>query len=257
MRRHLYISLLVVIGCQGTADRQRDGAASRLDGPRGEHVLDGGDTLFPEASPVDGSLDLVSPFPLQSGKITYYDADGSGNCSFPPSPSDLMVAAMNTIDYEGSQACGECVKVNGPKGTVVVRIVDRCPECEKGHVDLSQQAFAEIADLHLGVVPVTWQVVPCPVSGPVVYHFMEGSSQWWTAIQLRNIRYPVASLEVKSNGAFQPVSREMYNYFVDRSGLGPGPYTLRVTDVLGHALTDPAIPHRSGEEVPGAAQFPP
>ena len=30
-----------------------------------------------------------------AGEATYYDADGSGNCSFPASPEDLMVAAMN------------------------------------------------------------------------------------------------------------------------------------------------------------------
>ncbi|MEJ7731391.1 MAG: hypothetical protein WKG00_19515 [Polyangiaceae bacterium] len=39
--------------------------------------------------------------PLRTGEATYYDfADGSGNCSFPATPEDLRVAAMNAVDYD-------------------------------------------------------------------------------------------------------------------------------------------------------------
>lgn len=201
--------------------------------------------------------DTGNSFPTQSGKITYYDADGSGNCGFDASPSDLMVAAMNDVEYAGSQVCGACVAVTGPKGTIVVRIVDRCPECQKGHLDLSKEAFAKLADLALGVVPVTWKFVACNVSGPIRYKFKEGSNQWWSAIQVRNIRYAVTKLEAKKSGSWVTIPRESYNYFVYASGLGVGPYDLRVTDVLGHVLTDTGIAFKVGQEVPGAAQFPP
>jgi expansin (peptidoglycan-binding protein) len=274
--RVIVIGLLAVVlgGCSETPSA-RDGLPA-TDGPGAEASVPPGDGPGPEQAgplPEAGSdavaADAVtpgdkgvtpdgpSPFPLQNGKITYYNADGSGNCSFPASPNDLMVAAMNQVEYDGSAACGECVKVNGPKGSVVVRIVDRCPECLKGHIDLSKEAFAKIADLALGVVQVTWQVVPCQVSGPIIYHFKDGSNQWWTAIQVRNHRYAIKSLEAQVGGSFQPLPREMYNYFVASSGLGPGPYTLRVTDVLGHVLVDSNIPFKVNQEVPGAAQFPP
>jgi expansin (peptidoglycan-binding protein) len=168
-----------------------------------------------------------------------------------------MVGAMNQVEYLGSQVCGACVSVTGPKGAIVVRIVDRCPECLKGHIDLSKEAFAKLADLALGVVPVTWKFVPCSVTGPIRYKFKEGSNQWWTAIQVRNIRYAVVKLEAKKSGSWVSINRETYNYFVLSSGLGVGPYELRVTDVLGHVLTDAGIPFKEGQEVPGAAQFPP
>jgi expansin (peptidoglycan-binding protein) len=274
--RVISIGLLVFLcGCSETPS-SRDGHPA-TDGPAGELGVPPGDGTGPkeggppaEIGPADGAVtdgvapadvgatpDGPSPFPLQNGKITYYAADGSGNCSFPATPNDLMVAAMNQVEYDGSAACGECVKVNGPKGSVVVRIVDRCPECLKGHIDLSKEAFAKIADVALGVVQVTWQVVPCQVSGPIIYHFKDGSNQWWTAIQVRNHRYAIKSLEAQVGGSFQTLPREMYNYFVASSGLGPGPYTLRVTDVLGHVLTDSNIPFKVNQEVPGAAQFPP
>src|SRR5262249_52998494 len=55
-----------------------------------------------------------NPFATRSGQATYYDADGGGNCSFDPSPSDLMVGAMNQTDYRNSLICGAYVQVNGP-----------------------------------------------------------------------------------------------------------------------------------------------
>src|SRR5690348_7403307 len=97
----------------------------------------------------------------QAGVITFYDATGAGNCSFDPSPDDLDVAAMNAEQYAGSAVCGACARVDGPLGSVTVRIVDQCPECLRGHLDLSKQAFAKVADPALGRVDVSWQLVPC------------------------------------------------------------------------------------------------
>ncbi|WP_420643940.1 hypothetical protein [Candidatus Leptofilum sp.] len=40
--------------------------------------------------------DPVAFGPVHSGEGTYYFATGAGNCSFEPSPENLMVAALNT-----------------------------------------------------------------------------------------------------------------------------------------------------------------
>lgn len=95
----------------------------------------------------------------QHGDGTYYGATGAGACSFDATPSDLDVAAMNAPQYAGSAVCGECVAITGPKGGVTVRIVDLCPECKSGDLDLSQEAFAKIADVSAGRVKITWRVV--------------------------------------------------------------------------------------------------
>lgn len=173
-----------------------------------------------------------------AGEATYYAADGSGNCSFDPSPGDLMVAALNTADYDGAAACGACAEVDGPNGSVTVRIVDRCPGCEDGDIDLSQQAFERIAPLAAGRVVVSWRFVPCAVDGPLSYRIKEGSSQFWVAIQVRNHRHAIARLEAERDGAWSAIPRESYNYFVQAGGLGPGPLHLRVTDVYGFAVED-------------------
>lgn len=198
----------------------------------------------------------AAPPPPLSGEGTYYDADGTGNCGFDPDPG-RMVAAMNAVDYDTAAWCGACLRVSGPDGEVTVRVVDQCPECAHGDLDLSREAFAKIAPLSAGRVPITWHEVACEVDGPLRYHFKDGSNPWWTAIQIREHRYPIAKVEARrASGAFEPIPRVSYNYFVESDGLGDGPYTFRVTDTRGHVLEDTGI--EAGDDVTrsGAAQFP-
>jgi expansin (peptidoglycan-binding protein) len=197
--------------------------------------------------------------PVHQGIATYYDATGAGACSFDPSPNNLMVAAMNADEYDNAAVCGEYLRVTGSKGIITIRIVDLCPECKAGHLDLSQQAFASIADLPQGIVPITWQLISPDLNGPIAYHFKDGSNQWWTAVQIRNHRNPVAKFEYRdASGQWVAVPRVSYNYFVQTNpGMGPGPYTFRVTDLYGNALVDSGIPLVVNGTINGTAQFPP
>ena len=196
--------------------------------------------------------------PVVQGEATNYNATGAGSCRFDASPTDLMVAAINRPDFNGSAACGEYVLVKGPKGTVTVRIVDLCPGCAQGDLDLSQEAFALIANLAQGRVAITWQVISPELSGPIAYHFYTTSDKTYTAVQVRNHRNPVAKFEyLKGGTTWTELPRQTYNYFLEANGMGPGPYTFRVTDLYGNVLTDSGIPLQAGATFDGAAQFPP
>ena len=196
--------------------------------------------------------------PLHTGIATYYYADGSGACGFDPSPNDLMVAALNAEEYDNAAYCGAYVQVTGRKGTITVRIVDLCPECLAGHLDLSLQAFALIDDVPLGRVPITWRIISPAIAGPIAYHFKDGSNQWWTAVQIRNHRNPIAKFEYWNGSAWITVPRVSYNYFVQTNpGMGVGPYSFRVTDMYGNPLTDSGIPFIENGTVNGSGQFPP
>ncbi|MEP7190290.1 MAG: expansin EXLX1 family cellulose-binding protein [Roseiflexaceae bacterium] len=197
----------------------------------------------------------------RTGEATYYnEADGGGNCSFDPTPQDLMVGAMNKTDYANSAICGAYVELSGPNGTITIRIVDQCPECPAGNIDLSPSAFAKIAELIKGRVPISWRIISPDISGPIRFRFKEGSSQWWTAVQIRNHRNPIAKLEfLDTNGQFVAMERQSYNYFIrpgSNQGLGTGPYTFRVTDSYGNQLTDSGIVLKVAGEVAGGGQFP-
>ena len=196
--------------------------------------------------------------PTYTGEGTFYGATGQGNCSYDASPDNLMIAAMNHSDYAGSAACGEFVAVTGPKGKVTVRITDQCPECQPGDIDLSEQAFAKIADPVAGRVPISWYVVAGDVTGPVAYRYKEGSTRWWTAIQVRNHRLPITKLEILPNGAttWINVDRTDYNYFVYPTAIAAGPLQVRVTALGGATLLQTLPEPVGGLVVQGSGQFP-
>lgn len=226
----------------------------------------GGDTSGSDQGQVGAGDDTTTTTPgtgttlsaTHTGEGTFYGATGQGNCSFDASPGNLMVAAMNQTDYAGSAACGEFVQVTGPKGTVTVRITDRCPECKPGDIDLSEQAFAKIADPVAGRVPISWQVVAGDVSGPVAYRYKEGSTRFWVAIQVRNHRLPITALDIKPSGstAWITVERLEYNYFVYPTAIAAGPVEVRVTALGGATLLETLPEPQGGLVVQGSAQFP-
>jgi expansin (peptidoglycan-binding protein) len=210
----------------------------------------------PPPAPIEAAARCPGEPLSAMGDATYYDATGAGSCSFPPS-TDHLVAALNGPDYGHAAWCGACLAVAGPLGAVVVRVVDSCPGCKHGDLDLAREAFAQIAPLSAGRARVAWHEVACPVTGPIVYQIKAGSNRQWTAIQLRNHRYAIDRLEARdAAGAYHAIARGDDNYFVASNGLGPGPFALRTVDVHGHTLDDLAIDAGAGVARPGAGQFP-
>lgn len=235
-------SVLLLVGACGEDDK----TSSSSSGSSGTSASSGGSS---------GSLYSTEQ---KKGIATYYDADGSGNCSFDKSPNDMDVVALDFPEYASSAACGSCIHVKGPSGEVTVRVVDSCPGCNAGHLDLSEQAFAKIAALEKGRVDITYQTVACNVSGNVAFHFKDGSSKFWTAIQVRNHRIPVTKLEYQRDGAYVEMKREDYNYFVETKGVGdqPGGLRLRVTAADGQVIED-SLPGTvpDNQTVNGSKQF--
>ncbi len=161
----------------------------------------------------------------------------------------------NALQYNDSAVCGACVEVQGAQGTVVVRVVDLCPGCDTGQLDLSRQAFAVIDALSRGRVAIRWRVVSCKVTGNVSFHFKDGSSRWWTALQVRNHVLPVARLEWKDGASWVEMVRRDYNYFIASPGVGPDPFTVRVTAVDGQQIEELLPAPQSDLLVEGSGQF--
>jgi len=173
-----------------------------------------------------------------SGDATYYNANGSGACSFDVT-TDLNIGAMNAVDYENSKVCGSCVEITGPKRNLTIKIVDLCPECKKGDIDLSLEAFTQIANQEDGRVDITWKYVPCETNQKIKYHTKEGSNVWWVAFQIRNNSIPIEKMELFSNNEWIELERTDYNYFI--RSLNPqisNEFKIKTTSVNGDEITD-------------------
>ncbi|MFI7126797.1 expansin EXLX1 family cellulose-binding protein [Nonomuraea sp. NPDC050153] len=175
-----------------------------------------------------------------SGKATFYELrSGGGNCSYPSPPAGGLYVALSRAEYRAAAACGGYLTVTGPKGSVQVKVVDQCPECSAGHIDLSRKAFARVADPGKGMVGVSYSPAANPRIGkPLSFRVKEGSSQWWLALLVVDHGNPLTSVEVKSaGGTWRKLARADYNYWIAASGAGKGPFAVRVTDTRGHRVT--------------------
>jgi expansin (peptidoglycan-binding protein) len=183
-------------------------------------------------------------------------SDGTGNCNFDASPEDLRVAALSPPEYAESAMCGACAELQGPNGQKVrVRVVDSCSGCTEAQLGVSPQTFEAMGAADLLQTNIRWRYVTCGMQGPVRYRLKEDSSPYWVAIQVRNHVRPIQKLEWQKDGAWVEVKREAYNYFVEPSGMGPGPVRVRVTASDGQQLEDTLPTIKQATIIDGAAQF--
>jgi expansin (peptidoglycan-binding protein) len=175
-----------------------------------------------------------------SGTATHYVLQGLPNCSYPSPPADGLFVALSPGEYDSAAACGGYLEVHGPDGSVRVEVIDQCPGCGDGHIDLSEAAFSALAPLNEGLINVTYQPLVNPsLPGPVSLVVKQGSSQYWLALLAMNTGNALASVQVQSEsgGGWYNLVRASYNYWIAQSGAGGGPFNVRLTDTQGHVAT--------------------
>jgi expansin len=177
---------------------------------------------------------------------TYYSTRGMGNCSYPSPPADGLYVALSTPEYAKAARCGGYLEVSGPDGSVRVKVVDRCPGCAAGHIDLSETAFARLAPLSAGRIDVTYtHMADPPLPGPLSIEVKPGSSRYWLGLLADNTGNPLASVQLRTSSGWRSLRRGSDNYWT-ASGAGPGPFTVRLTDTRGHQVTVRGITLRPG-----------
>ena len=169
---------------------------------------------------------------------TFYESTSGGACSL-PTPPGAFYAAIAAPDWAGSEMCGRCLRVTGPIGTITLQIVDECPECPSGHLDLrGQDAFAAIGDPAQGIIPISWETVACDVGETTMQLEFESSNPYYLKVQVQNHRYGVATVEMADGPLWIAMPRTDDDHFV-RTGDGPyaTPFVFRITDVHGRSVT--------------------
>ncbi len=174
----------------------------------------------------------------RNGDGTYYGLGGeqTGNCAMraprPPWMAQRVPVAVSGQIYEGM--CGACVIFYGEgkgAGANPIRgwghgvVVDKCPECKPGDLDLSR-----IGD---GRWHIKWRVVPCPGPGAGgLGYLFEGSNRFYRKLQPRNLMSP--AYKVRIDGV--PARFTDDNFWVAQKYGGGFSHTYKVQiwTILGH-----------------------
>ncbi|OMO51009.1 hypothetical protein CCACVL1_30067 [Corchorus capsularis] len=115
-------------------------------------------TLFSVASAIQGTATFYTP-PYVPSSCNGFQDDG------------VMIAAASDAIWNNRAACNKfySVRCTGPTnagvpqpcrgGAITVKIVDYCPAGCQGTIDLSQEAFAMIADPNAGKIQIEYNEV--------------------------------------------------------------------------------------------------
>ncbi|KAK5629027.1 hypothetical protein RRF57_004742 [Xylaria bambusicola] len=87
-----------------------------------------------------------------TGDITYYQP-GLGACGETSSDSETVVA-LSPAQYDGN--CGKTITITKDGKTATAKVVDKCPSCASGAIDVSSTVFQSLADMSVGRTQVSW-----------------------------------------------------------------------------------------------------
>jgi len=88
------------------------------------------------------------------GQATWFDV-GLGSCGGHSSPGDFVVALDQPL-YDGGSHCGETINICAGDKCTDATIVDLCPECAEGSLDMSKGLFQFFRPLGAGVFQMQW-----------------------------------------------------------------------------------------------------
>jgi hypothetical protein len=253
------------ISSSGGASSSSSGATSSSSGASGG-AGSGGTPGSNEAGVPAGTTDGASPVDPSSGDgglVTYGKAYTDGvynlgpvdysesqfhNACAPSTKYDsrvqqaegvLLAGLWNGIPNTDSY-CDSCIWVVTGKGKSAMLRVVTYGDTTSDSIDTSPQAFS-ILNVNEYPRSMTWQFAKCPDTGPMMYEFQTGSSEYWTSLWVRNARVPLAKIEVQSanHASWTALARGAGDgTATDASGFGVGKFTIRSTGVDGQQVVD-------------------
>jgi expansin len=216
-------------GCAGPPRADGSAAAAGAGGSAAAAGRDGRGGRTGAGSLGTGALSAhpVLARPVIEGHAVFYDpGQAAGSCGLGPFPAGGRYASLPPRSYASGRACGSYVDVYGPAGPVRAEVVDVCPECAAGTVDLSRAAFARIAALGRGTVAVSYQpAVDPPLPGPLVVRTDASARPGTLAVQVINHGNRLSSVAAsRPGGRWQRLAPDADGYWTGPLRPGrPGP----------------------------------
>ncbi|GAB9466511.1 hypothetical protein Gpo141_00003883 [Globisporangium polare] len=204
----------------------------------------------------------------------YFEGDGTvytlldpnnGNCNFMAYPRDAVTkyAALNTKQWDATKNCGRCAEVtctdalcsSKTKSSEIVHIVDQCPGCESGDLDLAPDVFTAITGMKSDRLKIRWKFVDCPVTSKIKYCLKKGSNPFWAAVQPTNFASGIASVTV--NGQETTMVDSAYYFLLDGKSekqADLSKVTIALVSVDGQKVED-TVSFAAADCVEGKSQF--
>lgn len=165
-----------------------------------------------KTTPSPLSLRRRAGVPFSGEGTFYYPNGGLGACENPLQNQD-DICAVSFAQFP-ELPCDTCLRVTGPKGSVVVRVQDKCEGCKWGDVDLSHGMFVQIADEAAGRVAISTEVVDCS-NGQALSDSSSSSNQGNANIGSARVSAPAEppALSAAPSIASVPISQKLDSRF--------------------------------------------
>ena len=167
------------------------------------------------------------------GSASYYTAGRNGMCNL-GTPGEGAYAAVGRAEYAGGKGCGTILEVAGPKGTTRVQVVDLCPSCPAGKIDLGRAAFARVGDLSAGIVRISYDTVRDPQVGNLAVQLKGGNGRNALQVVVNNHGNPLSTVELLRPSGPVGLQRGEDNVWRGPSAQLTAPVSLRIADGFGH-----------------------
>ncbi|GMF31712.1 unnamed protein product [Phytophthora lilii] len=202
----------------------------------------------------------------------YFEGDGttytlgevsSGNCNFMSSNSiaPMNYAALNAEQWNNLSNCGRCAQVScidsrcvDTTASAIVQIVDQCPECKHGDLDLSHSVFRAITGSDPSRFTIRWQFVDCPDPETVKICLKNGANGYWLAVQPTNSLVGVQSISI-NNQATTMLDGAYYYLVTSSTGVDLNAVNVSVTSIYSDVIEGTYI-LTSGQCTDTYQQFP-
>ena len=113
-------------------------------------------------------------------------------------------------------------------------MVDKCPECAHGALDLSIPAYREVTGLPPNRLTLSWSWTECaPVNGTIRMQPKDGGNPYWSAYYISNAQYPLKSVQI--NGV--ELARAEFGFWTMSAPLGAAPYAVELEAVNGKRVS--------------------
>lgn len=121
----------------------------------------------------------------------------------------VYYAAINAPQWNRARQCGRCIQARCVDARckvknkwVTVYVMDQCPECKYGDIDLSVNAFKELSGLSPDRVKVEWSWTSCQpyIQGNIRMDPKDRDyNEYWQALYLYNSVEPIVGVWINAD----------------------------------------------------------